>query len=283
MIGTIIGDMVGSPYEMNTKREASDINWHPLFHPTESRFTDDTVLTLATADTFMSLLTCPTAINFRDKYKEWGLKYPNKGYGKRFTAWLQTNPPVKNKSYANGCMMRCSPIGMMYYKNLNIALKVAKRSIEWTHNSPESLRGVSAIVTAICMAYQGKTKMQIKAYVEEQFGCFLENSYNLMRQTWNTKNIRCNITCPQALLCFLDSVDYESAIRLAVHSNGDCDTVAAIAGSIAEAYYGPKSIPRWMINEAEKRLPPEIISLINEFYSFLTVNNIKSPYAGFII
>lgn len=283
MIGTIIGDMVGSPYEMNTKREASNLEWMPLFHKMESRFTDDTVLTLATADTILSACDYPKAIDFRDKYKEWGLKYPSRGYGKRFTAWLHADPLVVNNSYANGCMMRCSPIGITYYENLELALEMAKRSIAWTHNSPESLRGVSAIVAAICMAYQGKTKSQIRAYVEEQFGVFLENSYNLMRSTWNTKNIRCNITCPQALICFFDSVDFETSIRLAVHSNGDCDTVAAIAGSLAEAYYGPKSIPKNLINEAKKRLPAEMITLVNKFYHNHTSNCVESPYVGFKI
>jgi ADP-ribosylglycohydrolase len=285
MIGAVIGDMVGSPYELNTVLEVTDPTWEPLFHSTLSKYTDDTVLTMATADALLDMSAGKTDYPpiFHTKYKDWALRYPNKGYGGTFWAWANTDISVKNKSYADGCMMRCSPIGIFYAYDLDTALDVAKESIEWTHNSPESLRGVSAIVASICMGFQGKTKQEIRAFVEEQYGCWLNESVQHVRDTWDKRNIRCNITCAQSLICFLNSEDFESAIRLAVYSNGDCDTIAAIAGSLSEAYYGPQSIPRWMIDEAKRRLPEEMIALMNRFYSHVGEHYIKSPYRGFVI
>ena len=285
MIGAIIGDMVGSPYELNTILEVDDPTWQPLFHPTLSKFTDDTVLTIATADAIMNLEGNDTyrgfsTLAFKDKYKEYALKYPNRGYGGTFWAWANQDTDVINRSYANGCMMRCSPIGIYWWDKLHKALDVAKDSIAWTHNSPEALRGISSIVSAICMGFQGKTKPEIKAFVEEQFGQWLDASVQTVRETWDKRNIRCNITCAQSLICFLNSVDYETAIRLAVYSQGDCDTIAAIAGSMAEAFYGPQSIPRWMIDEAKKRLQPEMIETINTFYKLPQCQN---HYDGFVI
>ena len=287
MIGAIIGDIVGSPYELNRVMEVNTPDWEPLFHPTLSKFTDDSVLTLATADAIMEMQDNYSGERgwppkFHKKYKEYALRYPNRGYGGTFWAWANTDIEVKNNSYADGCMMRCSPIGIFWYDNLDLALRMAKESIEWTHNSPESLRGVSAITATICLSFQGKTKQQIRSFVEEQYGCWLYDSVQQVRDNWDKKNIRCNITCSQALICFLNSQDFESAIRLAVYSNGDCDTIAAIAGSMAEAFYGPKEIPRWMIEEAKNRIPPEFIQLMNKFYERVGLRD-GSPYRGFII
>jgi ADP-ribosylglycohydrolase len=286
MIGTIIGDIVGSPYELNTVMEVTDIAWEPLFHPTLSKFTDDSVLTCATADAILELSDTKSNLEpdwfFKTKYKEWALKYPNRGYGGTFWAWANQDLDIKNTSYADGCMMRCSPIGINWRDNVDAALEIAKYSIEWTHNSPESLRGTSAIVSAICMGFQGKTKQQIRAFVEEQFGCWLYDSVQQVKDNWDKRNIRCNITCAQSLICFLNSMDFESAIRLAVYSQGDADTIAAIAGSLAEAFYGPQNIPRWMIEEAKKRLPQEMIDLMNRFYEHNSVSD-SSPYKNFVI
>lgn len=277
MIGTAIGDIIGSPYELNTILEVTDPNWEPLFQESLSKYTDDTVLTMATADAIVN------EKDFHIAYRDWARRYPNKGYGGTFWAWANQDLEIKNKSYADGCMMRCSPIGIFWSHDLDYALVKAKESIEWTHNSPESLRGVSAIVAAIVMSFQGKTKAQIRAYVEEQFGIWLNASVQEIKETWDTRNIRCNITCAQALTCFLTSQDFETAIRLAVYSGGDCDTIAAICGSLAEAFYGPQSIPRWMIDEAKKRMSPEMIELTNTFYECVNEVNPKSPYKGFII
>jgi ADP-ribosylglycohydrolase len=290
MIGAVIGDMVGSPYELNTVMEVGTPDWKPLFHPTLSKFTDDTVLTMATADAILEM--CDTygstrgeswPPKFHVKYREWARRYPNRGYGGTFWAWANQDLDIKNKSYADGCMMRCSPIGIFQWDNLELALELAEESIQWTHNSPESLRGVSAITAAICMGFQGKSKAEIKAFVEEQYGHWLDADIQTVKTTWEKRNIRCNITCAQALICFLYSDSFESAIRLAVYTEGDCDTIAAIAGSLAEAFYGPKSIPRWMIDEAKKRLPQEMIDLTNKFYARIGMRGGQEPYKDFVI
>lgn len=277
MIGAAIGDIIGSPYEFNGLVETIDPMWKPIFHESLSRYTDDTVLTMATADAIVNQK------EFHVAYREWARRYPGKGYGGNFWAWANSDLEIKNNSYADGCMMRCSPIGIAWSHNLEAALKKAKESIEWTHNSPESLRGVSAIVAALVMSFQGKSKDEIRAYVEEQFGIWLNASVQEIKETWDKTNIRCNITCAQALICFFTSQDFETAIRLAVYSEGDCDTIAAICGSLAEAFYGPQSIPRWMIEEAKTRLSPEMIELTNKFYGCMAENRADSPYKGFII
>lgn len=284
MIGAIIGDVVGSPYELNTIMEVDSPYWQPLFHPTLSKFTDDTVLTCASADAIRQMTQHypdDWPPRFSEKYREWALKYPNKGYGGTFWAWANQEMMAINKSYANGCMMRCSPIAEMW--DWDIAMEQAKRSIEHTHNSPESLRGISAIVAAIQLSRQGKTKLQIQAFIEENYGHMLTDSIEWVRNNWDKRNIRCNITCAQALICFLNSEDFESAVRLGVYSMGDCDTIAAIAGSVAEAFYGPHSIPKTMIEETKARLNPEMIELINWFYRIIGSFERNEKYKGFQI
>lgn len=277
MIGTTIGDIIGSPYEGNFIMQINDIKWKPSFLESLSKYTDDTVLTMATADAIINQK------DFHIAYRDWARRYPNKGYGGGFWAWANSDIEIKNKSYADGCMMRCSPIGIWYWDDLDMALIKAKESIEWTHNSPESLRGVSAIVSAIVLAFQGNSKAQIRAYVEEQFGIWLNSSVQEIKETWDTHNIRCNITCAQALTCFFESHDFESAIQLAIYSGGDCDTIGAICGSLAEAFYKPINIPKWMIDETKKRLPPEMIELMNKFYYKVTSENLNLNYTNFII
>lgn len=211
-------------------------------------------------------------------YKKWALKYPGRGYGSGFQDWVDTENSehyTVNKSYANGCMMRCSPIGLYYSMwnepNMENMYKMAMASISMTHNSPESERGVKSIVSAINMAVRGSTKLQIKGYVEENFGHMLDMTVEDWRKH-PKPSIRCNYTAPQSLVCFMESTDYESAVRNAVYTMGDTDTIAAIAGSVAEAFYGVRSIPQEMIDGAKERMTPEMIELVNRFYSVLGEN-----------
>jgi len=290
MIGAIIGDIVGSLYEGSSLNWVDDKNF-PLFAKEWSRFTDDTVLTCATADAILSVI-MPNSVNimglpgFGSSYKMWALKYPNRGYGSSFQEWVDTKDSehyIVNKSYANGCMMRCSPIGLyysMFESNMNNMYKMAESSIYQTHNSPESGRGIKSIVSAIRMSLNGFTKLQIKAYIEENFGHMLDTSVEYWRNH-PKPNIRCNLTAPQALVCFMESTDYESAIRNAVYTKGDTDTIAAIAGSIAEAFYGVRSIPQEMIDGAKERITPEMIKLTNEFYA--KIGEYHEQYRDFII
>lgn len=269
MIGAIIGDIVGSPYEGSHLNWVDDKNF-PLFADKWSRFTDDTILTCATADALLN------DKPFAEKYMEWNLKYPGRGYGSGFQAWVDEGGTKINGSYANGCMMRCSPIPL-FVNDLDIVDELAIDSIKMTHRSPESERGVLSIVTAIFMANNGNSKNQIKAIVEEYYGHMLDLSVEEWR-AHPKPSIRCNLSAPQALVCFMEGDDYESTIRNAVYTKGDTDTTAAIAGSIAEAFYGVKSIPQEMIDGAKERMTLEMIELVNRFYS--KIGEYQPKYKG---
>ena len=262
MIGAIIGDIVGSPYEGGHKASVTSKEF-PLFRP-ESRFTDDSVLTCATAQALLHPSFLPFPRRFASQYKNWAVRYPDRGYGSKFKLWMKEPKYTVVNSYANGCMMRCSPIAM-FHKDRTVALTRALQSIQYTHNSPESARGVQSIVDAIWMARQGASKDEIKARVQEHYGHMLNLTLDELRAKWS-RDIRSNLTAQQALTCFIESVDYESAIRNAVYINGDTDTNAAIAGALAEAFYGVHTIPTHMIEEAEKLLSPEMIDIVNRFY-----------------
>jgi len=262
MIGAILGDIIGSPYEGGHRTSVTTTEF-PLFSP-NSRFTDDSVLTCATAQALMHPSFLPFSRRFAQQYKQWGMRYSDRGYGSKFKEWMANPKFSVVNSYANGCMMRCSPIPMMYDRITS--LKRALQSIAYTHASPESARGVQSIVEAIWMARNGSSKHEIKARVQEQYGHMLNLTLKELRAKWS-RDIRCNLTAPQALICFMESDNYESAVRNAVYTLGDTDTVAAIAGSIAEAFYGVQTIPFSMIDEAKIRLTPEMIETVNAFYS----------------
>ena len=275
MLGAIIGDIIGSRHESSPKypkKPVQNRNFR-LFTP-ECRFTDDTVLTCATMDALLNHPTNPWASSpeYHLKYKEYGLKYPDRGYGSSFKKWLNYTTYTINNSYGNGCMMRCSPIAWCY-DELGDCLYRAKQSIAYTHNSPESLRGVQSIVSAIFMAIHNSSKEAIRIYVEEQFGHMLNITVDQARKIPKT-SIRCNVTAPMALVAFMESTDYESAVRNAVYIGGDTDTNAAIAGSIAEAYY--KEIPNNIIDKALKFLPIEFKELIIKYYEEIRKRKIHS-------
>lgn len=260
MIGAILGDIIGSAWEMNMKTPVG----FPLFTE-KSRFTDDSVLTCATAFALLNPSLHSYKFRFAKEYKRWGLNYPDRGYGSKFKIWTaEKKYPVLN-SYADGCMMRCSPIAM-FYEDRETALTRALQSIAYTHNSPESARGVQSIVDAIWMARHGATKDEIKARVEEHYGHMLNQTLIELRNK-ASRDIRCNLVAPQALTCFMEAKDFESAVRNAVFIGGDTDTNAAIAGALAEAFYGLKSIPSEFFDEMYKRITPEMKSVVADFYS----------------
>lgn len=260
MIGAIIGDIIGSTWEMKFTYE----NNFPLFTE-KSRFTDDTVLTCATAHALLHPSLSPYPRRFANQYRQWGLNYPDRGYGSKFKEWVKSPKLSVINSYADGCMMRCSPIAM-FYEDREVALKRALQSIAYTHASPESARGVQSIVDAIWMARHGATKDEIKARVQEHYGHMLNLTLTELRAK-SSKDIRCNLIAPQALICFLEAPNFEIAVRNAVYIGGDTDTNAAIAGALAEAFYGTKSIPSGMIEEMYKRIPPEMKGVISDFYA----------------
>jgi ADP-ribosylglycohydrolase len=241
MLGAIIGDIVGSRFEFNPVKTCD----FELFEPT-SHFTDDSVLTLATAAALFEQQ--PFATCYRAYYR----RYPNAGYGKRFTAWAQSDSDQPYNSYANGAAMRVAPVAWVA-DSLATALALAARSAAVTHNHPAGIKGAQAVAGAIYLARTGMAKEEIRRWIEERFDYSLHLSLAQIRPDYGF-DVSCQGSVPEALCCFFESTDFLSAIRLAVSLGGDADTQAAIAGSIAEAFYG--AIPFSLATSALDRLDP---------------------------
>ena len=256
ILGAIIGDIVGSRFEWNNHKSTG----FPLF-TSVNKFTDDTVMTIAVADWLLH------KGQLADMMHNWASKYPRRGYGSHFWQWLFI---WKNKepfnSYGNGSGMRVSPCGF-YAKTLNEALDLARRSAEITHNHPEGIKGAQAIGTAVFLAYKQTPKEEIRDYIESTFGYNLHRTCNEIRPIYEF-DMTCQGSCPEAIIAFLESSDYESAIRLAVSLGGDSDTIACMAGSIAAAYYG---VPEEIVSKAKEYLPEDILGLIDEFDSVIRI------------
>ena len=249
--GAIIGDIIGSFYEFcNCK--STNIS---LFTG-NSQFTDDTVMTIAVADWLLS------EVPLQKTMSDWGQEYPNKGYGGMFYEWLfYSKDKEPYNSFGNGAGMRVSPCG--YYANsIEEALELARQSAEVTHNHPEGIKGAQAIASAIFWAREHKAKDEIRDYIEKTFGYNLHRTCDEIRPTYQFDET-CQGSCPEAIIAFLDSHDYESAIRLAISLGGDCDTIACMTGGIAAAYYG---IPAWMVKYiASEYLPQYMRDIIERF------------------
>lgn len=235
MLGAIIGDVVGSVYEFdNTK----DYNFH-LLTP-RSEFTDDTVMTLAVAKWLLEDETHNHEYLVRCM-RELGLKYPWAGYGGNFKRWLLEREPKPYNSWGNGSGMRVSPVGF-YARSLDEALDLAKISAEVTHNHPEGIKGAQAIAAAVLLTRQGKTKEELREYLKATFDYDLHRTIDEIRPDY-TYDVSCMGSVPEAIIAYLDSHDFESAIRNAVSIGGDSDTVGAMAGATAQAAYEmPKAI-----------------------------------------
>lgn len=228
MLGAIIGDIVGSVYEWNNIKTKE----FPLFSP-DCFFTDDTVMTLAMAE---GLLNGGTEEAFIRAMKGLGRKYPDAGYGNRFGSWLFSDEESPYNSWGNGSAMRVSPVGWMY-DTLEAVERYAEISASVTHNHPEGIKGAQAAAASIFLARKGKTKQEIKAYVENTYGYDLSRTLEEIRPVYRF-NESCQGTVPEAIIAFLESDGFEDAIRNAISLGGDSDTLAAITGSIAEAAYG---------------------------------------------
>ena len=254
MLGAIVGDIIGSAYEFNnTKRK----EFH-LFTP-KSKFTDDTVMTLAVARWL-----CDDKEHRKEtlvRYmQELGRRYPTAGYAGSFMRWLYNPEPRPYNSYGNGSAMRVSPVAF-YAHSLQEALGLAKISAEVTHNHPEGIKGAQAIASSIYLARHGATKREIKSYVEENFHYDLSRQLDDIRPTYSY-DMSCQNTVPQALLAFLEGANFEDVIRIAVSLGGDSDTIAAMAGSIAQAFYG---IPQNLASYCYALLTPYLRTILNKF------------------
>lgn len=233
MNGAIIGDIVGSIYEWNNIKSKD----FPLFSP-GCFFTDDTVMTLAIAE---GLINGGSAEDFIAAIKKYGRLYPDSGYGGRFGSWLFSDNINPYNSWGNGSAMRVSPVAWAF-DILSEVEKYAEISAAVTHNHPEGIKGAQATAAVIFLARKGKTKEEIKAYIENKYGYNLNRSLDEIRPNYRF-NESCQETVPEAIIAFLESVDFEDAIRNVISLGGDSDTLATITGSIAEAAYGiPKEI-----------------------------------------
>lgn len=250
MLGAIAGDIIGSIYE-GTPIKTTDF---PLFSPL-CRFTDDTVLTVATAE---ALLKDP---GYATVYRTYGRRYPNAGYGGTFIHWIFDDQAGPYHSWGNGSAMRVSPVGWAG-DTIETVLAEAERSAAVTHNHPEGIKGAQATALAVYLARTGHDKRTLKQEIEQRFG------YNLSRRLADIRpgyrfDVSCQGSVPEAIIAFLEAADVEEAIRLAISLGGDSDTLACIAGGIAEAYFGP--LPTSLATEVHRRLPAELLAVVEAF------------------
>ena len=282
MLGAIVGDIVGSVYEFNNIKTKD----FPLFRD-DCFFTDDTVMTCAVAEAIMGL---GSDAEFVQTMKEWGEMYPNAGYGGRFGKWLRSSDTKPYNSFGNGSAMRVSPCAWVMNCGFtartglwpSIGRELARRSAAVTHNHPEGIKGAMATADAIfmCRYYFGgyygdgeapindsqeECKRHIKEHIEKEYGYNLSRTLDEIRPTYRF-NETCQETVPQAIIAFLESTDFEDAIRNAISLGGDSDTLAAITGSIAEAAYG---IPQWIKDKAMTYLDENIKELIKNWEEFM--------------
>jgi len=250
MIGAISGDIIGSVYERHNIRRVD----FPLFDP-RCRFTDDTVLTVAVADAIL------TGSSYGDKLKEYFRYYPNAGYGPGFRRWAASRRITPYYSQGNGSAMRVSPVGFAF-DTLEQVLEQAKKSAEVTHNHPEGIKGAQATASSVFLARRGATKEEIKTYVENNFNYDLNETLDQIR-IYYKHDQTCPGSVPQAITAFLESNDYEDAIRKAISIGGDSDTIACIAGGIAEAFY--KRIPDQIRNKVFQILGDQLKKVVQEF------------------
>lgn len=234
IIGAICGDIIGSTREWNSIKTKD----FKLFEP-ESIFTDDTIMTLAIASWLIKDPSSDKCLT--EKLQELGNAYPNAGYGGNFSKWLGESNPKPYGSWANGSAMRVSPVAWVG-NSLDEVHSLAIRSAEVTHNHPEGIKGALATADAIFLAREGKTKEYIKNHIEQEYNYDLNRTVDEIRPDY-LFDVSCKGSVPESIICFLDACDYEDAVRNAVSLGGDADTQAAIAGSIAAAYYDvPKRI-----------------------------------------
>lgn len=298
MIGAIAGDIIGSVYE-HAPIKTKDF---PLFQP-QSHFTDDSVLCIAIAAAILAgpaaadlgsegsegseaataaaepaaetpetvqaalgvpPLTAPVespALPYREMLLDYGRRYPDAGYGGRFLQWLQADPPEPYQSWGNGSAMRVTPVGLAF-DSAEEVLHQALMSAIVTHDDPEGIKGAEATALALFLARIGIDKTSLRSCMQDRFGYDLTGSVESLRPGYGF-DVSCQGTVPAALLAFLDSESYEDAIRNAISLGGDSDTLACIAGGIAEAFYG--EVPAAIREQVEARLAPDLWAVTRAF------------------
>jgi len=276
MLGAIFGDIVGSIYEFNNIKSTR----FELFDK-RSTFTDDSILTIAVADWLLMDVLNKERLIFTIKQYVKNYPKPMGGYGSRFQKWASSDDNDPYNSWGNGSAMRVAAVGWAF-DTLEETEKIAKLTAEITHNHPEGIKGAQATAAAIFMARTCSTKQEIKDYIESKYRYNLSLTCDEIRPEYRF-NESCAGTVPEALVAFLDSSDFETAIRLAVSLGGDSDTLTCITGGIAEAFYGmTNSIPETTISgcggvyfeeETMNRLPENLKNVVTEFYQTIVSKN----------
>lgn len=263
MYGAILGDIIGSPFEFDRGNKTKEF---PLFS-CGAKFTDDTVMTLAVADAFLDVLDEKREVTEDEiraklvaKLREYGRRYPGAGYGGSFSRWLGSPDPKPYGSFGNGSAMRVSSAAWLF-DDLDSVLKAAKISAEVTHNHPEGIKGAQATAAAIFLARTGADKGKIRSFIETRFGYDLSRSCDEIRPGYSHVE-SCQETVPEAITAFLEGESFEEVIRTAVSLGGDCDTLTAIAGSIAEGFYG---VPDELKMECRERLTDDLLTVLDRF------------------
>lgn len=251
LCGAVAGDIIGSIYEWNATKKTDFYLFTPF-----SKYTDDTVMTVANADWLN------TGDSLLGIMQDYGNRFPHAGYGGMFRSWLREDDPKPYNSFGNGSAMRVSPVGWVF-NTLEETLEAAKTSAEITHNHPEGIKGAQATAACIFMARTGKSKEEIKEYIELTFGYDLSRTCDEIRPNYKF-DVTCQGSVPESIIAFLESTDFENALRLAISLGGDADTMGAITGGIAEAYYG--DVPVHIRKEVLKRLPNDFIEVLQKFY-----------------
>ena len=251
MLGAIAGDVLGSVHEFKPVKTKD----FELFSP-NCNFTDDTVMTVAVAEA------CMNEESYVDSLQAWGRKYPFAGYGSWFGRWIFSENPKPYNSFGNGSAMRVSSIGWLF-DDEEMVLQKASESAQITHNHEEGIMGAQSIALGVYLARKGSTKEQIKEKLESTFGYSLGRTLKNIRPKYYFDET-CQGSVPEAIIAFLESDDFEDAIRNAISLGGDADTQACISGALAEAHY--LSIPKPIKEFVVSRITPEMLMVLNDFH-----------------
>jgi len=269
MIGAICGDVIGSVYEFNNIK-TKEFEFFKSMHKGDCRYTDDSAMTIAIAKACIEYVKDRKESDenvsiekFRDNCKNYmleiGRKNPRSGFGGRFFLWLCSPDPKPYNSFGNGSAMRVSPCGWVA-NSLEEAEKLAEASADVTHNHPEGIKGAKSIAGAIWLLRNGKSKEEVLKYIEDNY-YHIDFTLDEIRPTYKFYET-CQGSVPQAIEAFMESTDFEDAIRNAISIGGDSDTIAAITGSLAEACYG---IPKEIKEKAISYLEDDMKEVVKEF------------------
>lgn len=259
LMGAILGDIAGSLYEFDPHK-STDIN----IQDKRMDYTDDTIMTIAVADWILNDK-LHTEKGLVERMQQWGRRYPHPmgAYGNMFAQWLRTDNPKPYNSWGNGSAMRVSAIGFAF-DTLKETMNVAKSCAEVTHNHLEGIKGAQATAAAIFIARTGSTKEEIRRFITDTFGYNLDRSCDDIRPTYGFDS-SCQGTVPESIIAFLDSKDYEDALRLCISLGGDADTMGAITGAIAGAYYN--KMPSALYEFGMEKLPQDMQNVVGLFNS----------------